>query len=92
MSANGLDRALTNKGVIEVKADFGSAMSSFGTGNQLDNSGVIKTNGSFDVGMETTGGEDLKIVNTGHVTTEGDLAFGLATGLTPSFGFYGGFC
>jgi hypothetical protein len=87
MSANGLDRALTNKGVIEVKSDFGAAMSSFGIGDQLNNSGVIKTSGSFDVGMAATGGHDFKIVNTGHVTTDGDLAFGLTVGVTPSFGF-----
>jgi hypothetical protein len=47
--------------------------------------GLIETHGTFATGMEAIDGVNLQLLNTGHITTHGDLAVGVALGLA-SFG------
>jgi hypothetical protein len=81
----GTDQVVTNKGVIEMTADESFGMSASGAGDHINNLGSIKTHGFFDLGI-TTRSQDVEVVNTGHITTAGDLAIGVAVGVT-SAGF-----
>lgn len=80
---------LTNAGVIRINADDCVGMLGLGDGHQLSNSGVIETHGRFSSGMgagagpEGTIGRDLEIVNSGRITTDGDLSIGVFFGVTP---------
>src|SRR5262245_47975427 len=56
-------------------------------GAQVKNFGTIETHGTHAIGIEGIGshrfpaGENISIVNGGHVITEGNLAIGVALGL-----------
>jgi hypothetical protein len=78
---------LTNNGGIEITGDNGFGLLGTGEGAQVDNFGTIETHGTRTVGIEGTGGRffplglNIHIVNSGHVTTDGDLAIGVTLGL-----------
>jgi hypothetical protein len=80
---------LTNAGVIRIDADFGLGMLGLGDGHQLNNFGIIETHGFLSSGMGAGGGPpgtsglDLEIVNSGRITTDGDLSVGVFFGVTP---------
>jgi hypothetical protein len=89
---------LTNRGEIrfELDDDFGDpsfGMISIVGGSQISNFGLIEMHGAFAVGISALGriplgelGLDFEIFNAGRVTTDGDLAIGVALGLG-RFGF-----
>jgi hypothetical protein len=97
-SSNGIQGVIanthiTNRGVIHLTGDNSNGMAGFGDGHEVSNFGLIETHGTFAVGMTARGGTplgldglDLEIVNAGRVATEGDLAIGVALGLS-LFGF-----
>ena len=80
---------LTNAGVIRIDADDCVGMLGIGDGHRLSNSGVIETHGNFATGMGAGGGPagtfglDLEIINSGRITTDGDLSIGIFFGVTP---------
>jgi hypothetical protein len=80
---------LTNAGVIRIDADDCVGMLGIGDGHRLSNSGVIETHGNFATGMGAgagppgTFGLDLEIINSGRITTDGDLSIGIFFGVTP---------
>src|SRR5262245_61507201 len=86
------DGHLTNHGVIQITGDNSFGMLGAGDEMQIDNFGNVDTHGTRAIGIDGTGGRffpnahDIHILNSGHVTTEGDLAVGVALGLTvPGF-------
>jgi hypothetical protein len=82
------DGHLTNHGVIQITGDNSFGMLGAGDEMQIDNFGNVETHGTRAIGIDGTGGRffpnahDTHILNSGHVTTEGDLAVGVALGLT----------
>jgi hypothetical protein len=80
---------VVNAGTISICADDCVGMLGIGDGHQLSNSGVIETHGNSSSGMGagsgTPGstGSDLEIVNTGRISTDGDLSLGIFLGVTP---------
>lgn len=83
---------LTNKGTIRIDGDGCDGIGAFGDGHRVINSGHIEAHGDLSVGIKALGvvqfgivGTDLEIDNTGHVTTDGNFAFGLSLGLTAGF-------
>ncbi len=91
---------LTNKGTIRIDSHGSVGMAGFGDGHQISNSGRIESHGDLSTGMKALGvvpfgivGTDLEIDNAGHVTTDGNLGFGLSLGLTgvPQLGGFLGF-
>ena len=89
---------LTNWGVIRFTLDDTLGDPSFGMisivgGSQLSNFGLIEMHGAFALGISALGriplgelGLDFEIVNAGRITTDGDLAIGVALGVG-RFGF-----
>jgi hypothetical protein len=89
---------LTNRGEIRFELDDNPGDPSFGIisiggGSQISNFGLIEMHGTFAVGVSALGriplgelGLDFEIVNAGRITTDGDLAIGVALGLG-RFGF-----
>ena len=91
---------LANKGTIRINGDGSDGIGAFGDGHRVTNSGHIEAHGDFSAGIKALGvvllgivGTDLEIDNTGHVTTDGNLGFGLSLGLTsvPQLGGFLGF-
>jgi hypothetical protein len=79
---------LSNKGLIRIDGDGGSGIAAFGAGHQISNSGRIEAHGDFSDGIEARGsqvfdiaGIGLEVNNSGHITTDGGLGFGIALGL-----------
>ena len=84
---------LTNWGVIRFTLDDTLGDPSFGMisivgGSQLSNFGLIEMHGAFALGISALGriplgelGLDFEIVNAGRITTDGDLAIGVALGV-----------
>jgi hypothetical protein len=82
---------VTNSGVIRIAGDDGTGMVGFGDGHHVSNLGLVETHGTFSMGMAALpggpfSGVDLEVLNSGLVSTEGDLAIGIAIGLR-SLGF-----
>lgn len=80
---------LTNKGTIRIDGDGSDGIGAFGDAHRTTNSGRIEAHGDLSVGIKALGvvlfgivGTDLEIDNIGHVTTDGNLGFGLSLGLT----------
>jgi hypothetical protein len=79
---------LTNQGVISVTADVSWGMLGGGNGHQATNLGLIETQGTFAAGIVMVGrggpldepGLNFEVVNAGRITTDGDLAIGVALG------------
>jgi hypothetical protein len=82
------DGHLTNRGDIQITGNDSFGMLGAGDAAQIENIGTIETHGTRAIGIDGTGGRffpnahDIHIINSGHVTTEGDLAVGVALGLT----------
>jgi hypothetical protein len=80
---------VVNAGTISICADDCVGMLGIGDGHQLSNSGAIEVHGNFSSGMGagsgTPGstGTDLEIANSGRISTDGDLGFGVFLGVTP---------
>ena len=84
---------LTNRGVIRFMLDDTLGDPSFGMisivgGSQLSNFGLIEMHGAFALAISALGriplgelGSDFEIVNAGRITTDGDLAIGVALGV-----------
>lgn len=80
---------IMNTGAISIWADDCVGMLGIGDSHQLSNSGVIDAHGNASSGMGggsgTPGstGSDLEIVNSGRISTDGDLSLGMFLGVTP---------
>jgi hypothetical protein len=80
---------VVNAGLISIAADDCVGMLGIGDGHQLSNSGVIEAHGNSSSGMGggsgTPGstGSDFEIVNSGRISTDGDLSLGVFLGVTP---------
>lgn len=81
---------VVNAGVISICASDCVGMLGIGDAHQLTNSGLIETHGTFSTGMGgaagTPGstGSDMEIVNTGRISTDGDLGIGMFIGVAPT--------
>ncbi|MBA4097326.1 MAG: hypothetical protein C0484_11240 [Rhodospirillum sp.] len=78
-----------NKGVIHVESERSFGLAGFGDGHQIKSFGNIDVHGFFSGGIEARGivsfdlaGLDLEILNAGRITTDGDLAIGIALGIS----------
>ena len=83
----------TNRGEIRFELDDNFGDPSFGMisivgGSQISNFGLVEMHGTSAVGISGVGriffgelGLDFEIVNAARVTTDGDLAIGVALGL-----------
>ena len=73
---------LTNMGLIHITGDDTlGIIARLGNGHHVSNFGQIETEGTFALGIATSG-RDNEIVNAGQLSTEGDLALGVTVGLT----------
>jgi hypothetical protein len=83
----GENHHLTNPGIIKIIGDNSYGMLDLGGDAQIDNFGTIEMHGAHAIAMEAIGshrlpaGEDISIVNGGHINTVGTLAIGIALGL-----------
>ena len=81
-----------NSGVIRIEAaSKAAAWLDSEDGHQLTNTGTIRVRGDLSAGMQTvespslgSAGLDLEMLNSGRITTDGDLGIGMALGI--SFG------
>jgi hypothetical protein len=79
---------LTNRGIILVNAGHSLGMGGFGDAQEVRNFGRIEAHGAFSRGIEASGargaaGLDMEVLNAGRISTDGDLATGIALGLNP---------
>jgi hypothetical protein len=80
---------VTNQGAINIAGDDSSGILGTGSQARIDNSGSLEMHGFRSIGIEAIGsravpsGENISIVNAGHITTVGDLGIGVALGLPP---------
>jgi hypothetical protein len=82
---------VVNKGIVRIDSERSVGVAGFGDGHQIANEGVIRAHGDFSGGMQARGvpflgfaGLDLEILNSGRITTDGDVGIGIALGI--SFG------
>lgn len=92
-----VDTHVINKGTIRIEGERSFGLAGLGDGHRVENFGAVDVHGFFSGGIQARGivseglaGLDLEVLNAGRITTDGELAIGIALGISNA-GKSGGF-